>query len=100
MSIGTIKLWNSDRGFGFISNDDGSGDTFVQVTVLERAGYGAVAIGQRVEFERGKNPKNNRDCAISVELLPPVILPPTMAEQEHAAHMALAETAFMKSPPA
>ena len=38
MAIGTLKMWNAERGFGFIANDDGSLDMFLQITALQPNG--------------------------------------------------------------
>ncbi|WP_447929679.1 cold-shock protein [Sphingopyxis fribergensis] len=51
MPIGTVKFFNSDKGYGFISNEDGSGDSFVHVTAVERAGMAALGKDQRVSYE-------------------------------------------------
>jgi CspA family cold shock protein len=59
---GTVKFFNSAKGYGFITPDDGDKDVFVHVTAVERSGLGTLADGQRVSFEtepdkRGKGPK-------------------------------------------
>ncbi|APZ98155.1 cold-shock protein [Sphingopyxis sp. QXT-31] len=61
MPIGTVKFFNSDKGYGFISNEDGSGDAFVHITAVERAGMGSLDKDQRVsyELETGKNGKTS-----------------------------------------
>jgi CspA family cold shock protein len=51
MTIGTVKFFNSARGFGFIAPDDGGKDVFVHVTAVEAAGMGNLAEGQRVSFD-------------------------------------------------
>jgi CspA family cold shock protein len=51
MTIGTVKFYNSQKGFGFIAPDDGSKDVFVHATALERAGMSGLAEGQKVSFE-------------------------------------------------
>ena len=59
MTVGTVKWFDTVKGFGFISPDDGSKDAFVHVSAVERAGLGSLVEGQRVEFELqpGKNGK-------------------------------------------
>lgn len=59
---GTVKFFNSQKGYGFITPDDGGKDIFVHVTAVERSGLGELSEGQRVAFEtepdrRGKGPK-------------------------------------------
>lgn len=51
MAIGTVKFFNSTKGFGFIAPEDGGNDVFVHVSAVERAGLGTLSEGQRVEFE-------------------------------------------------
>ncbi len=58
MSIGTVKWFNAQKGFGFIQPDDASKDVFVHVSALERAGLGTLAQGQKISYDieqdRGK----------------------------------------------
>lgn len=58
MYKGTVKFFSTQRGFGFITPDDGSKDVFVHVSELERSGMGPLREGQKVSFEvvsdRGK----------------------------------------------
>ncbi len=51
MTIGTVKFYDSARGFGFISPEDGSDDVFVHISSVERSGLGFLSEGQKVEFE-------------------------------------------------
>lgn len=59
MTIGTVKWFNTVKGFGFIQPDDGGNDAFVHISAVERAGMSSLTEGQRVEYElvRGKNGK-------------------------------------------
>jgi cold shock protein len=59
MAIGTVKFFNYDRGYGFISNDDGGADAFVHVTAVEAAGMTSLNKDQRVQYEleTGQNGK-------------------------------------------
>ena len=52
MAIGTVKFFNTQRGFGFIQPDDGSKDIFVHATAIERAGMASLSEGQKVSFEQ------------------------------------------------
>ena len=59
---GTIKFYNSQKGYGFIKPDDGGKDVFVHVTAVERAGINNLDEGARISFEtepdkHGKGPK-------------------------------------------
>ena len=51
MAIGTVKWFNVNRGFGFITPDEGGQDAFVHITAVERAGISGLDEGQRVEYE-------------------------------------------------
>ncbi len=51
MTTGTVKFFNTTKGFGFIKPDDGSKDVFVHVSAVERSGLGYLAEGQKVSFE-------------------------------------------------
>jgi CspA family cold shock protein len=59
MTIGTVKFFNSTKGFGFIQPEDGSKDVFVHISAVERAGLGSLSENQKVSFdlERGQNDK-------------------------------------------
>jgi CspA family cold shock protein len=51
MTQGTVKWFNSQKGFGFIQPDDGSKDVFVHVSAVERAGMYTLNEGQKVSYE-------------------------------------------------
>jgi cold shock protein len=51
MSIGTVKWFNSQKGFGFIQPEDGGNDVFVHISAVERAGMQGLNEGQKVSFE-------------------------------------------------
>jgi len=66
---GTVKFFNSEKGFGFIKPDDGGTDIFVHISAVEASGVGVIDEGMRIAFEtepdkRGKGPK-----AVNLELL-------------------------------
>ena len=59
---GTVKFFNTEKGYGFIKPDDGGRDIFVHVTAVERAGLATLIEGQRITFDiepdkKGKGPK-------------------------------------------
>ncbi len=51
MTIGTVKWFNPQKGYGFIQPDDGSKDVFVHISAVERSGLGSLVEGQKVSFE-------------------------------------------------
>jgi CspA family cold shock protein len=57
MAQGTVKWFNADKGFGFISSDDSSEDVFVHFSAIESNGYRSLNEDQRVEFEVTQGPK-------------------------------------------
>jgi cold shock protein len=63
MTQGTVKWFNSQKGFGFIQPNDGSKDVFVHISAVERAGMNGLNEGQKVSFdvvtERGKSAAAN-----------------------------------------
>ena len=63
MAVGTVKFFNTQKGFGFITPADGSRDVFVHISAVERAGMPSLREGQRVSYEvvteRGKQAAGN-----------------------------------------
>jgi CspA family cold shock protein len=61
MAIGTVKWFNSQKGYGFIQPEDGTKDVFVHISAVERSGIGDLREGQRVSFEleRGNQGKTS-----------------------------------------
>ena len=51
MSIGTVKFFNEDKGYGFIQPDDGGKDSFVHISAVQAAGMGTLNKDQRVSFD-------------------------------------------------
>ena len=51
MTIGTVKFFNSDKGFGFVAPEGGGKDVFVHATAVEAAGMSSLSEGQRISFE-------------------------------------------------
>lgn len=64
---GTVKFFNSTKGFGFIQPDDGSKDAFVHVTALERAGISGLAEGQKVSYDLEKG-RDGKVSAVNLSL--------------------------------
>lgn len=51
MNEGTVKWFNAEKGFGFISNNDGTGDVFVHFSAIVADGFKTLAEGQKVTFD-------------------------------------------------
>ena len=58
MSQGTVKWFNSEKGYGFIANDEGGEDVFVHYSAIQSDGYKSLKEGQKVSFETEADPKN------------------------------------------
>jgi len=67
MINGTVKFYNSTKGFGFITPDTGGKDAFVHVSAIERAGLSTLADGQKVSYDLEKG-RDGRESAINVAL--------------------------------
>ena len=57
MATGTVKWFNDAKGFGFIENDNGSGDLFVHFSNIEGSGFKTLREGEPVEFEESQGRK-------------------------------------------
>jgi CspA family cold shock protein len=64
LSTGTVKWFNSSKGFGFINQDNGGEDLFVHHSEIKSNGYASLNEGQKVEFEVGQGKKG--PCATNV----------------------------------
>ena len=67
MSTGTVKWFNSTKGFGFIQPEDGGQDVFVHVSAVEKAGLRGLNEGQRVSFELTK--ERGKTAAVNLKAL-------------------------------
>jgi CspA family cold shock protein len=57
MAQGSVKWFNSEKGFGFIAQDGGGADVFVHYSAIQSQGYRSLEEGQAVEFEITQGPK-------------------------------------------
>jgi CspA family cold shock protein len=63
MSVGTVKWYNEQKGYGFIQPDNGGKDVFVHVTALERAGMRGLAEGQKISYELIRDQRTGKESA-------------------------------------
>ena len=66
MTIGTVKWFNSQKGYGFIQPEDGSKDVFVHISAVARAGMGSLHEGQRLSFELERG-QQGRTSAVNLQ---------------------------------
>ena len=67
MTIGTVKFFNTQKGFGFIQPEDGSKDVFVHISAVERAGMRGLAEGQKLSFDVVKDNRNGKSAAENLQ---------------------------------
>ncbi len=69
MTTGTVKFFNTQRGYGFIEPDDGSKDAFVHISAVERAGLSSLNEGQKVSYDvqPGQNGKSSAENLSVIE---------------------------------
>ena len=69
MNTGTVKWFNAEKGYGFISNDEGGEDVFVHFSAIQGDGFKTLNEGQKVTFETETDPKNGKLRAANVTKL-------------------------------
>ena len=64
---GTVKWFNTKKGFGFIAPDDGSKDVFVHISAVERSGMDDLRESQKVEFELETDRRSGKAAAVNLK---------------------------------
>lgn len=64
---GTVKFFNTTKGYGFITPDGASKDVFVHITAVERSGIKNMTEGMRVSFETQPDPRGKGDKAVDLQ---------------------------------
>jgi cold shock protein len=68
MTKGTVKFYNTQKGYGFIQPDDGGKDVFVHATALERSGIHGLNEGQKVSFDTQTDPRSGKVAVGRIEV--------------------------------
>ncbi len=68
MTTGTVKFFNAQKGFGFITPENGGSDVFVHISAVERSGLQGLADGQKVTFDTEADPRGKGDKATNLAL--------------------------------
>ena len=66
MALGTVKWFNAEKGFGFITPDDSDGDVFVHYSEIQTGGFKTLDENQRVQFEIGQGAKGPQATGVTV----------------------------------
>jgi cold shock protein len=66
METGTVKFFNLQKGFGFISPDKGGNDVFVHISAVERAGLSTLSEGQKVTYEVGQDKRSGKPAVTTI----------------------------------
>lgn len=68
MATGTVKWFNTQKGFGFIAPDDGGADVFVHISAVEKSGLRTLNEGQKVSFDTQIDPKKGKSAAVNIQV--------------------------------
>ena len=69
MATGTVKWFNSTKGFGFIQPDNGDADAFVHISAVERAGMREIVEGQKIGFDLERDNKSGKMSACNLQAI-------------------------------
>lgn len=69
MATGTVKWYNTTKGYGFIQPDGGGKDAFVHATAVEASGMRTLDEGQKVEFELQADKRSGKEAAVNIKAI-------------------------------
>lgn len=67
MNTGTVKFFNTTKGFGFIQPDNGGADVFVHISAVERAGMRTITEGQKLSFDVVQDKRSGKSAADNLQ---------------------------------
>jgi CspA family cold shock protein len=67
MAVGTVKWFNSTKGYGFIQPEDGGKDVFVHVSAVERSDLRSLNEGQRISYELERDRRTGKEAAVNLK---------------------------------
>ena len=67
MSIGTVKWFNTTKGYGFIQPENGDKDVFVHISAVERSGLGSLREGQKLSYELQRDQRSGKMSATNLQ---------------------------------
>ncbi|WP_114391995.1 cold-shock protein [Oleisolibacter albus] len=69
MATGTVKWFNTTKGYGFIQPEDGTADVFVHISAVERSGLSDLREGQKLSFDTERDPRKGKTSAVNLRAL-------------------------------
>ena len=67
MATGTVKWFNTQKGYGFVQPDDGGADVFIHITALEKSGLRGLNEGQKITYDIQNDPKKGKASAVNIQ---------------------------------
>lgn len=68
MPTGTVKWFNTQKGYGFIQPDEGGADVFIHITALEKSGLRGLNEGQKISYNIQNDPKKGKAAAVDIQV--------------------------------
>jgi CspA family cold shock protein len=68
MPTGTVKWFNTQKGYGFIQPDEGGADVFIHITALEKSGLRGLNEGQKIQYDIQNDPKKGKAAAVNIQV--------------------------------